>query len=99
MYSLPGPSEDEKTVSAKLSAEASASDRNFLDIDLSTYHENCIGRLVLDPRCGRPPLLRMYFVNHPLGQQRGADRIWQQDRVTPEAFAGWEDYPVAAAYR
>jgi hypothetical protein len=60
MFSLPGPSEDEKSLPTE------GSDLKSLDTDLSTYHENCIGRLVLDPRLADSfsvsLLLRMYFV-------------------------------------
>ncbi|KAH9974780.1 MFS general substrate transporter [Lactifluus volemus] len=90
MYSLPGPSEDEKTVSAKLSAEVSASDRNFLDIDLSTYHENCIGRLVLDPSEARIEFGNKIASRLKLSSD-GKTILWPQPTDDPEDPQNWSE--------
>ncbi len=75
---------------------------NSSEIDLTTCHEECAGRLVLDPKCvGGHFLLSSpkYVLPITSMQQRSMRRVWRDLGVTLEALPRRKDRPVAAAKR
>jgi hypothetical protein len=70
------------------------------EIDFTTYHEECAGRLVLDPKYVPSLIFSFLFFLPIISMQQGSmRRVWRYCRFALEAFTRRKDCALAAAKR